>query len=115
MVNFFLNLNYLYQALVAGLFTWFITLLGASLVYFFHNSKSSVLDLMLGLSGGVMISASFFSLLLPSLDLSHEIHKNSWLLPCLGFMIGGLIIFIFEKILNKKLKSSKNNFLLIFS
>jgi len=117
-VNFFLNLNYLYQALIAGLFTWFITLLGAALVYFFHDVKSSILDLMLGLSGGIMISASFFSLLMPSLELSHEIHRIPWIFPCVGFMMGGILLFLSEKIYNKLFKKErkfKNNFLLIFS
>ena len=110
MVNFFLNLNYLYQALIAGIFTWFITLLGALLVYFFKDVKNSVLDLMLGLSGGVMISASFFSLLLPALE------SGKWLFPSLGFLLGGIILFTSDKICNKVLKKEhKNNFLLILS
>lgn len=121
MVDFFLNLNYLYQALIAGLFTWFITLLGAFLVYFFKNVRKTILDLMLGLSGGVMISASFFSLLLPSVELSKEISVIPWLMPCLGFFIGGVILYIsdviFDKIFvkNKNESEFKKNFLLIFS
>ena len=92
------------------MFTWFITLLGALLVYFFKDVKNSVLDLMLGLSGGVMISASFFSLLLPALE------SGKWLFPSLGFLLGGIILFTSDKICNKVLKKEhKNNFLLILS
>lgn len=121
MVDFFLNLNYLYQALLAGMFTWFITLLGALLVCFFKNVESKVMDLMLGLSAGVMIAASFWSLLLPALELSKEINKISWLLPSLGFIIGGIFLFvcdiIFKNILKRKNNASNihKNILLIFS
>lgn len=121
MVDFFLNLNYLYQALIAGLFTWFITFLGSALVYFFKNVKKSILDLMLGLSAGVMIAASFFSLLLPAIELSKEINHISWLMPCIGFFVGGLLLFVCDKVFDKIFAISKNesenkkNFLLIFS
>ena len=121
MVDFFLNLNYLYQALLAGMFTWFITLLGALLVCFFNNVESKVMDLMLGLSAGVMIAASFWSLLLPALELSKEINKISWLLPSLGFLFGSIFLFfsdiIFKNILKRKSNASSmhKNILLIFS
>ena len=119
MVNFFLNLNYLNQALLAGLFTWFITLLGSSLVYFFKNVKTFILDLMLGIAAGVMLSASFWSLLLPSIDLSLELKQKAWLFPCLGFLCGGLLLFLsdkfFQTIFKKEKKVNKNNALLIFS
>lgn len=121
MVDFFLNLNYLYQALLAGMFTWFITLLGALLVCFFKNVESKVMDLMLGLSAGVMIAASFWSLLLPALELSKEINKISWLLPSLGFLFGSIFLFfsdiIFKNILKRKSNASSmhKNILLIFS
>ena len=121
MVDFFLNLNYLYQALLAGMFSWFITLLGALLVCFFKNVESKVMDLMLGLSAGVMIAASFWSLLLPALELSKEINKISWLLPSLGFLFGSIFLFfsdiIFKNILKRKSNASSmhKNILLIFS
>ena len=113
MVDFFCNLNYLYQALIAGLFTWFITLLGAMLVYFFKNVNNNIMDLMLSLSAGVMISASFFSLLLPSIELAKEVNTTPWLYPALGFILGG---FIFDKMFEHKLNNNlHHNALLIFS
>ena len=121
MIDFFLNLNYLYQALFAGLFTWFITLLGAMLVYFFKNVETRIMDLMLGLSAGVMISASFWSLLLPALELSKELNNNVWIYPSLGFIFGGLLLFFFDIFFSKKLINKKNsaymskNILLIIS
>lgn len=116
MVDFFCNLNYLYQALLAGLFTWFVTLLGAILVYFFKNVNNSIMDMMLSLAAGVMIAASFFSLLLPSIELAKEVNKIGWLSPSLGFVIGGLILYFFDKIFDHKLSHSMHhNALLIFS
>ncbi|MBR3524146.1 MAG: ZIP family metal transporter [Bacilli bacterium] len=103
------------------MFTWFITLLGALLVCFFKNVESKVMDLMLGLSAGVMIAASFWSLLLPALELSKEINKISWLLPSLGFLFGSIFLFfsdiIFKNILKRKSNASSmhKNILLIFS
>ncbi len=117
MIDFFLNLNYLHQALIAGLFTWFITLLGASLVFFFKKVESKIMDLMLGLSAGVMIAASFWSLLLPALDLSKELNKVTWIYPALGFILGGLFLFFSDKLFKKISKNIVNhkNGLLIFS
>ena len=121
MVDYFFHLNYLYQALIAGIFTWFITLLGSLLVYFFKNVESKIMDLMLGLSAGVMIAASFWSLLLPALELSKEINNISWLLPSLGFLFGSIFLFfsdiIFKNILKRKSNASSmhKNILLIFS
>ena len=121
MVDFFLNLNYLYQALIAGLFTWFITFLGSMLVYFFKNVESKIMDLMLGLSAGVMISASFWSLLLPALELSKELNNIVWIYPSLGFIFGGLLLFFFDIFFSKKIKKKSNsnytskNILLILS
>ena len=116
MVDFFCNLNYLYQALLAGLFTWFVTLLGALLVYFFKNVNNNIMDMMLSLAAGVMIAASFFSLLLPAIELAKEVNKTPWLFPALGFIMGGLILYYFDKIFEHKLNHSMHhNALLIFS
>ena len=63
MINFFIKLNPILQALIATLFTWFITLLGAAIVYLFKKVNKNIMDGMLGFSAGIMIAASFFSLL----------------------------------------------------
>ena len=117
MVDYFFHINYLYLALYAGLFTWFITLLGALLVYFFKNVSFKIMNLMLGLSAGVMISASFFSLLLPAIDLAKEINHLPWLLPSIGFFIGGIIIFLGDILFNRYFSKQelRSNVLLIFS
>ena len=68
MINWFNNLNYPTQALIATTFTWFVTLLGASIVFFFKKVNKSIMDAMLGFAAGVMIAASFFSLLSPAIE-----------------------------------------------
>lgn len=123
MINFFLNLNCVYQALLATIFTWFLTLLGAGLVFFFKNVKANIMDSMLGLAGGVMIAASFWSLLSPAIEMAEENGSNPWLWPLLGFISGGILLFLGDKLFNKisyykekfRTSSFKRNFFLIFS
>ena len=88
------------QALIATLFTWGVTALGAALVFFFKKINQRVLDSMLGFAAGVMIAASFWSLLAPSIDLSERISSlPAWLPALIGFMGGGLFMAGIDKIL----------------
>ena len=80
MVSFFINLNPIIQAFIATIFTWFITLLGASLVFFFKNVNKNIMDSMLGFAAGIMIAASFFSLLSPALTMANNLNMNVWLI-----------------------------------
>lgn len=83
------------QALVAGLFTWAVTALGASVVFFFHSFNQKVLDSMLGFAAGVMIAASFWSLLAPAIELAEEVNGvPSWIPAASGFMLGGLSLWL---------------------
>lgn len=87
-------------ALVATLFTWLLTALGASLVFFFKTIKRSVFDTMLGFTGGVMIAASFWSLLAPSIKNSETLFPNHpWIPASIGFLAGGLFIFGLDKLM----------------
>ena len=70
MIDYFLSLNHSIQALIATLFTWGITAFGASLVFFFKTINKSVLNIMLGFAAGVMVAASFWSLLLPAQEIA---------------------------------------------
>ena len=70
MINFFSELSPIYQALLAGIFTFLITVLGSSLVFFFKSVNKNVMDVMLSLSAGIMLAASFFSLLNPAISIS---------------------------------------------
>ena len=65
----FINLSPLIQGLIGTLFTWFVTALGAALVFFFKTFNKKVLNAMLGFAGGIMIAASFWSLLNPAINL----------------------------------------------
>lgn len=92
MITFFCNLNVVWQALIAGIFTFLITTLGSALVVFFKSINKSLMDGMLALSAGIMMSASFFSLLLPAIEISNEYNLLGWAIIPISFMIGGFII-----------------------
>ena len=101
----FVNQNPIIQALFAGLFTWFITAIGSGLVFFFNSSHRKALDISLGFTGGVMIAASFWSLLAPAIEYV-EMQKElgltnmpSWLAPTIGFFLGALFLFGLDKII----------------
>lgn len=102
------DLNPILQALIASTFTWGITLLGALVVCFFKEVNKKALNTILGFSAGVMIAASFWSLLLPSIELSEELGYIAWGLPALGFILGGLFVLLSDKFLDKTL-SDKNS------
>lgn len=87
------------QALVATLFTWFVTMLGAGVVFFFKTINRKVLDGMLGFAAGVMIAASFWSLLAPAIEMAAESGGPSWVPATVGFLMGGGFIWIVDKIL----------------
>lgn len=121
MLEWFMSLDYYIQALLATLFTWFITALGAAVVFFFKKINKSILDAMLGFAAGVMIAASFWSLLSPAIEMADSLNMISWLVASIGFISGGLLLFlgdkIFEKIESKKQKqtSFKRSLMLIIS
>jgi len=89
----------LQQALAATGFTWFITALGASLVFFFKKIERKVMDAMLGGAAGVMIAASFWSLLAPAIALVESRGGIPWLPPLIGFSMGGFFLWGADKIL----------------
>ncbi len=107
-MNWFENLNPVIQALIATIFTWGITALGALVVYFFKEINTKALATILGFSAGVMIAASFWSLIAPSIELSKELGYIEWLLPTIGFISGGLFVLLSDKFLDKVLKNRKN-------
>lgn len=87
------------QALIATLFTWGVTALGASLVFFFKKINKNVLNGMLGFAAGVMIAASFWSLLAPSIEMAEELGQIPWLMAAVGFLAGGFFLFGVDKLL----------------
>ena len=98
MFDFLLNLNPILQAFIATLFTFFITCLGSSLVFLFKKTNKNLMDAMLGFAGGIMMAASFWSLLNPAISLAEELNMIVWLIVLLGFIFGGLLLFIGDKI-----------------
>ncbi len=93
-----LNLHPILQAGIATLFTWSITAIGAALVFFFKKINKNIMDGMLGFAGGVMIAASFFSLIAPAITMAENLHLIAWLVVFIGFFLGGLLLFIGDKI-----------------
>lgn len=115
MINWFINLNYIYQALIATTFTYLITMLGASIVFFFKKISKNVMDAMLGFAAGVMIAASYFSLLSPAIDTSIELNLNQWLTTFIGFFAGGMLLFLADKVFNKLLDKKNKRMLMLVS
>ena len=107
MLSNLININPVILALIATTFTWLMTLLGASIVFFFKKVNKNVMDAMLGIAAGVMIASSFWSLLDPGIELANELNKNSVLIAIFGFMSGGVILFLGDKVCDKILKKSK--------
>jgi zinc transporter, ZIP family len=86
------------SAFLATTFTWLLTALGASVVFFFKSINRAVFDTLLGFTGGVMVAASVWSLLIPSIQEAEKISPAfPWLPVAIGFLTGGLFIFILDK------------------
>lgn len=111
----FIDLNPIWQALIATLFTYGITVLGAACVFLFKNFNQKVLDVMMGVAAGVMIAASFWSLLNPAINLLNSLNRPAYLETSIGFICGGGFILISDLFLSKKinLDNSKKKTLLI--
>ena len=97
----FLTLNPVLQGLIATLFTYSVTALGASLVFFFSSMNKKPMDLMMGFAAGVMIAASFWSLLAPAIELSTALGGNAWFTSAVGFLLGGGFVIGSDVILSK--------------
>ena len=97
MYQWFTTLNPVFQALLAGLFTWGITAAGAATVFVTPHVNRKLLDSMLGFSGGVMLAASYWSLLAPAIEISERGATPSWFPPAIGFLLGGAVLWLFDK------------------
>ena len=101
--KWFIKQSPIFQALIGGLFTWILTAIGASLVFFFKSSNRKVLDMCLGFTGGVMIAASFWSLLSPAIatvEKQQELGITTlpiWFAPAVGFLLGALFLYYLDK------------------
>jgi len=99
LTTWFIGLSPVQQALVATLFTWGVTALGAGLVFFFKTINRKVLDTMLGFAAGVMMAASFWSLLAPAIEMAEKSGQPGWRPALIGFLAGGLFLKLVDSLL----------------
>lgn len=99
MLEFLSGFHPVLQALFGTLFTWFVTALGASLVFFFKKIEHNVLNTMMGFAAGVMIAASYWSLLAPAIEMAEETSRFPWFPALAGFLGGGLFLYAVDHFL----------------
>ncbi|MFO7847441.1 MAG: ZIP family metal transporter [Balneolaceae bacterium] len=97
--GWFFELNPIFQALFGGLFTWGMTALGAAVVFFTKSVGHKLLDSMLGFAAGVMIAASVWSLIIPSIEMTEAMGGIGWLPAAFGFLVGGLFLRVCDAFL----------------
>lgn len=100
-MEWFINQSPIVQGLLATIFTWLVTALGAALVFFFKKFDKRILNTMLGFGAGVMIAASFWSLLSPAIDLSEQLGYSGFIIPSIGFFLGGAFLIFADKLMDK--------------
>ncbi len=98
-LEWILEINPILLALIATLFTWALTAAGSSMVFFFKSINQKVLNSMLGFAAGVMIAASFWSLLKPAIEMAEESGTPGWIPAVIGFLSGGAFLLLVDKIL----------------
>ncbi len=89
----------IFLAFIATMFTWLVTAAGSALVFFFKRQNKKLLNTMLGFAAGVMIAASFWSLLDPAIAIAEERGMIPWLVAVVGFLVGGAFIYLLDKLL----------------
>lgn len=100
MVAYLGSIDPVVAAFYATTFTWLLTAMGAGLVFFFKTLNRGVLDAMLGFTGGVMVAASFWSLLNPAIEMSEKSYPSMpWMPAAVGFLVGALFLFGLDKIM----------------
>ena len=98
-IEWFEGLGPIMQALMATIFTWLVTATGAATVLLFKAFSKKILDAMLGFAAGVMIAASYWSLLAPAINMSKETSLPHWLPPAIGFILGALFLWSIDKLM----------------
>lgn len=99
MIEYISSLEPLTQALLGTLFTWGMTALGAALVFMTKSMNQKLMDGMLGFAGGVMIAASFWSLLSPAIEMAEQDSLPAWLPAAIGFLLGGFFLSGVDKVI----------------
>lgn len=98
-ISFFERFTSVEAALIAATFTWLCTALGASVVFFIRKFDRTLFDVTLGFAAGVMLGASFFSLLLPSIQMTSEVGFAKVIPTAIGFVLGAIFIYSLDKLL----------------
>ncbi len=98
-IDFLLEYDPILLALGATLFTWAVTALGSSMVFFFKNINQKVLNSMLGFAAGVMIAASVWSLIIPSIEMAEAQGLIEWMPAAIGFLMGILFLLLLDRII----------------
>lgn len=100
LIAYLSEINPVLAAFYATTFTWLLTAAGAALVFFFRKANRGVMDAMLGFTGGVMVAASFWSLLNPAIEMSEKLYPSMpWFPAALGFLLGALFLYGLDKLL----------------
>lgn len=100
LVDYLSGIDPVLAALYATIFTWLMTAAGAGLVFFFKTMHRGLLDAMLGFTGGVMVAASFWSLLNPAIEMSETMYPGwSWMPAAVGFLVGALFLYALDKLM----------------
>lgn len=99
MFEWFTNLTAIQQAAIGGLFTWGMTAAGAATILPLQEAKPKVMDLMLGFTAGIMLAASYFSLLAPAIEMAEARGVIPWIPACLGFLMGAGFVRIADLII----------------
>lgn len=99
MIEYIQQFSPVMQALLATLFTWGVTAAGAALVFFTRTVNAKLMDSMLGFAAGVMIAASFWSLLAPGIEMAEQMGHIPWLTAAIGFLGGGIFMRLTDRLL----------------
>ncbi|WP_207264771.1 ZIP family metal transporter [Desulfovibrio sp. Huiquan2017] len=98
-MDWFMEQNAIFQAFLATLFTWGVTALGAALVFTAKDISKKTLDIMLGFAGGVMMAASYWSLLAPALEMSGGMGTWAFVPAAVGFVLGAVFLRLVDMVL----------------
>ena len=109
MIDYFVNLSPLVCAIIATTFTFLLTALGSSVVFFVRKVNDDILDYLVGFSSGIMLAASVFSLINPAIDASISLGYKPYIVCSFGFIIGAIFLFISDKFIDKKMSTKKKN------
>ena len=108
-MDWFINLNVVMQAFIAATFTFLITALGSAIVFCFKKVNKNLSDILLGMSAGIMLAASYFSLLAPAIKEATNMEFLPYVIVPIGFLCGGLLLLLTDKIFSKLMAKQKKD------